>query len=186
MDDGRIVDLFLTRDESAIAGVAEKYGARLLGLAERILGDAQAAEECVSDAYLRAWNSIPPNEPRQYLFPYLARITRQSALDRVRTAGAKKRSALVVELTAEMETCIPSGVSAADEAEARELMGLINAFLASLAEEKRIVFLKRYWYFEPVRAIANDLGMSGSKVKTILFRTREKLKAYLKKEGYLN
>lgn len=184
MDDARIVDLFLVKDEAAIAFAAEKYGSKLSRLAERILEDAHAAEECVSDAYLRAWNSIPPSEPRGYLFPYLARITRQSALDRVKKAGAAKRSALLVELSAEMEECLPSGEDPADEAEARELMRLINAFLSELPDEKRAVFLRRYWYFDSVADIAKSLGFRESKVKTMLFRMREKLRAYLEKEGY--
>ena len=184
MDDSRLVDLFLARDESAISGTAEKYGQKLLRLAKRLLGSTDDAEECINDAYLRAWDSIPPNEPRQYLFPFLARIARQNALNRVRSSAAAKRSALVVELTAEMEECLPSSLDASSGAEKRELMGLINAFLARLPEEKRIIFLKRYWYFEPVTSIAVTLGISQSKVKTTLFRTREKLKAYLEEEGY--
>ena len=184
MDDAKVVELFLERDEAALRAVSESYGPKLLRLAGRILGDAQAAEECVNDAYLRAWNSIPPNEPRQYLFAYLARLVRQLAISRLRSDSALKRSAAVTELTSEMEECLPLGNDTANEAEARELMRLINAFLKALPDEKRAVFLRRYWYFDSVSDIAGRFGCRESRVKTMLFRTREKLKAYLEKEGY--
>lgn len=184
MNDQLIVELYLARDEAAIGETSAQYGLKLKRIAASILGDAHAAEECVNDVYLRAWNSIPPNEPRQYLFAYLARITRQIALSRLKTAGALKRSALLTELTAEMEECLPFGADTADEAEARELSRLINAFLAMLSAEKRAVFLRRYWYFDSIAEIAKSFGFRESKVKTMLFRMREKLRAYLEKEGY--
>ena len=184
MDDSAIVELFFARDEAAIKSVSERYGEKLIRLADGILGDRREAEECVNDAYLRAWNSIPPNEPRQYLFAYLAKIVRQNALNRIKTASAKKRTALLTELTQEMSECLPSRRGVEDEAEANELSRLINAFLGSLSEEKRAVFLRRYWYFDPITDIAKSFGFRESKVKTMLFRTREKLKVYLTEEGY--
>lgn len=184
MDDSALVDLFFVRDEAALDGASECYGEKLRRLAFGILGDRQAAEECVNDALLRAWNSIPPDEPRQYLFAYLARIVRQAALNRLKSVNTAKRSAVVTELTAEMAECLPSGLDTAGEAEAKELSRLINAFLASLDEEKRAVFMRRYWYFDPIAAIAKSFGFREGKVRTMLFRTREKLRAYLEKEGY--
>lgn len=108
MEDGRIVDLFLGRDEAAIAASAAKYGAHLRALGLTILGDRQAAEECESDAYLAAWHSIPPHEPRGYLRAYLARLVRHAALDRVRANRAAKRAYDVIALGEELAACLPS------------------------------------------------------------------------------
>ena len=108
MSDGEIVALYLARDEEALKQTSLRYGARLRALALGILGDVSDAEECVSDAYLAAWDSIPPHEPRDYLFAYLARITRHLALDRCRRRSRDKRAAHVEELTAELIDCIPA------------------------------------------------------------------------------
>lgn len=103
MDDSQIVSLYLSRDETAIARTAEKYGSRLRALALGVVGDVQTAEECENDTYWEAWRSIPPHQPRDYLYPFLARITRHAALDRCRERDRLKRSAAVVELSAELE-----------------------------------------------------------------------------------
>ena len=184
MKDSRIVDKYLARDDSAIEATAEKYGGRLKQLALRLLADDFAAEECVSDAYLAAWNSIPPNEPRDYLFPFLARIVKQRALNRIRSDRTQKRGARLAELTREMEECIPFSADVSQEAEAKELIRLINGFLGGLEKQKRDIFVRRYFFLDSVREIASDLGRSESSVKTSLFRLREKLRAYLEAEGY--
>ena len=184
MNDSRIVDLYLARDEDAIRATEAEYGAKLGRIAAGILGDVQAAEECVNSAYLRAWNSIPPNEPREYLFPYLAKLTRQIALNLIKTASAVKRTALLTELTQEMSECMPSRIGVEDEAEARELMRLVNTFLSRLPEEKRSIFLRRYWYFDPIADIAKSFGCREGRVRTLLYRIREQLKTFLEAEGY--
>ena len=127
MDDGRIVDLFLARDEQALAEARAKYGGRLFSLARNLLGDPETALECVSDALFEAWNRIPPHEPREYLFAFLAKLTRASALTRVRARSAAKRSAELVELTGELEALIPSPSDTESEAEARRLRSAIKA-----------------------------------------------------------
>ena len=185
MTDGEIVELFLARDEEALKQTSERYGARLRALALGILGDASEAEECVSDAYLAAWDSIPPHEPRDYLFAYLARITRHLALDRCRMRSREKRAAHVEELTAELVDCIPAGESAEAHLDAKELAGAVSAWLRTLPEEKRLVFLRRYWYCDPVAALAKRLGWGESRVKTSLHHMRKELRAHLEKEGYL-
>ena len=185
MNDAEIVELYLTRDEEALAQTAEKYGARLRALALGILEDAAAAEECVNDAYLAAWNSIPPHAPRDYLFAYLARITRHPALDRCRARNRDKRSAQLEELTAELQNSVPAGGSPVEHLDARELAGAVSAWLRTLPEEKRILFLRRYWYCDPVAALAKRLGWGESRVKTALHRLRKELREHLEKEGYL-
>lgn len=184
MDDSRIVDLFLNRDESAVERISAKYGERLRRVASGIVDDAQIAEECENDAYLEAWSSIPPNEPREYLFAYLGRIVRNIAIDRCRRMAAQKRSAAVVELTQEMHECLSAPTNTEHEFEARELSRAINAFLSTQKPQQRTIFIKRYWFFEGVSEIAAELGCSESKVKTTLMRLREKLKVKLMEEGW--
>ena len=160
MDDNQIVELYLQRDETAIKHSAIKYGIRLRTIANRIVKDQQTAEECENDTYLEAWNTIPPHEPGNYLFAFLARITRHLSLNCCRDRGRLKRSAFICELSEEMEQCIP----APDDTECRideiVLNEAINDFLGNLSEEKRNVFLRRYWYLELVFFIvaANSSG----------------------------
>ena len=149
MDDGKIVDLYLSRDEAAIRQTAEKYSSPLRRIAYNIVRDVQTAEECESDTYLKAWNSIPPHEPRDFLFAFLARITRHCALDFCRKRSRLKRAAFLCELSAEMEQCIPhTGPKPEDVVEqmaAEELGQVINGFLRKLPQQQWSVFLQRYW-----------------------------------------
>lgn len=184
MEDAKIVQLYLQRDEEAIRFTAEKYGSRLQAVAENILDDRQSAEECVNDTYLTAWNAIPPHTPDQYLFAFLARITRNEALDRVREQSRQKRSAQLVELTAEMQQCIPSGKSVEGELEAKVLGGCISTFLRKQPQIRRNIFLRRYWYMDSVAEIAERFRLRESNVKSILMRTRNALRKYLEKEDY--
>ena len=185
MDDGVIVDLFLSRDERAIDAIREKYGARLYASALRILSDPSDAEECISDAYYQAWVHIPPHEPRQYLFPFLSKLVKASALNRVKASCCEKRSAAFVELTEELESVIPSSSSTEDEVESKELSRAIDAFLKGLPTEKRAVFLQRYWEMLPIKQIAEGSGYSESRIKTLLHRLRNELKKFLIREGFL-
>ena len=184
MDDSKIVDLYLCRDEAAIGQTAEKYGSRLRNIANTILQDIHTAEECENDTYLQAWNAIPPHEPRTYLFAFLARITRHIALDFCKERSRLKRSAFLCELSAEMEQCIPGPDDMAGRMDAIVLCDAINKFLGTLSDEKRNIFVRRYWYMDTVASVARIYGLSESKVKSVLFRTRNQLREYLKKEGY--
>ena len=184
MDDKQIVALFFARDERALEETALKYGPRLRALAYGITDDRQTAEECENDTYLQAWNSIPPHEPRDYLFPFLARITRHIAIDRCRRERAQKRGAPTVELTAEMAECIPSPADGFDAPDAQALTEALDRFLSALPGQQRSIFLRRYWFFDPVKEIAARFGVSQSKVKTTLHRLRERLRVFLEKEGY--
>ena len=184
MDDGTIVGLYLSRDEAAITETSAKYGARLRSLAYGIVRDRGTAEECENDTYLAAWNSIPPHEPAAYLFAFLARITRHIALNRCRESKRLKRNAVICELSAELENCIPSPSDAVCMLEDGELKEAINGFLGTLSEEKRNIFLRRYWYMDSIGEIKERFNISESKVKTTLFRCRNGLREYLEKEGY--
>lgn len=184
LEDSRIVELYLSRDEAAVECTAEKYGARLRALAQSIVDDRQSAEECENDTYLQAWNAIPPHEPREYLYAFLARITRHIALDHCRHCGARKHMAVICELSDELEQCIPAPDDAACRLEERELRRAINGFLAGLKEEQRGMFLRRYWYLDSISAISKRFDCSESRVKTMLYRCRGQLRAYLEQEGY--
>ena len=184
LDDDRIIELYLLRDETAINQTSEKYGSRLLSLAYGIINDRQTAEECENDTYMEAWNTIPPHEPRSFLYAFLARITRHISLNCCRDRARLKRSAYICELSAEMEECIP----APDDVECRiddmALREALNGFLRTLDEEKRNVFLRRYWYLDSIADVSKRYALSQSKVKSMLFRMRSQLKNYFEQEGY--
>ena len=184
LDDEKIVSLFFSRDESAIEQTSLKYGKRLRNIAFGITEDALTAEECENDTYLEAWNTIPPQNPSTYFYLFLARIIRHISLDVCRKRSSLKRSAVLTELTAEMEACIPARDNASDQLEAKELGEAISRYLHSLSEEKQTIFIRRYWYLDSVDRIASSLGIGVSKVKMTLMRCRNELKTYLKKEGY--
>ena len=184
MEDEKIVALFFARDEAAVRETAERYGGRLRALAVGIVQDFQTAEECENDTYLAAWNAIPPHEPVGYLYAFLARITRHLALNCCRNRKRLKRQAELGELTAEMEQCIPSPDDVECRIDDKTFAEAVNGFLGGLDREKRMIFVRRYWYLEPVADIARRFSVSESKVKTTLFRCRERLRAYLEKEGY--
>lgn len=179
-----IVALYFERDESAISLTAEKYGRRLCSLALGITEDIRTAEECENDTYLRAWSAIPPHDPSEYLYAFLARITRNLALGRCRENARQKRSASITELSAELEQCIPAPNDTECRLDERLLGEAINSFLGTLSEEKRRVFVRRYWHTDSVAAIAARYALTQSKVKSMLLRCRNELRQYLIKEGY--
>ena len=181
MDDNNIIDLFFARDQDAIRHTDDTYGRRLFHLADRILENDQDSEESVSDTYLKAWNTIPPQRPT-YFFAYLAKICRNFALKRLDWKNAQKRKAEVVSLTQEMELCIPD-TQRERQRDGKELGMLLDAFLRTLTPENRVVFLRRYWYVDTIAEIAVRYGLSESAVQMRLSRTRSKLCTYLEKEG---
>lgn len=182
MDDNRIVELYLARDEAAIAETRRKYGSKLRKISYALIRDHAYAEECEYEAYYEAWKLIPPNEPREYLFAFMARIVRHISIDRCRKNS--KTAAVLCELTEEMAQCLPSPGSAEDGAAEGELAASISLFLSACTKEKRGIFLRRYWFFDSVPQIAARYGITKSKVKTTLFRMRNDLKEFLRKEGY--
>lgn len=184
MEDARIVELYWSRAESAIAETDAKYGKYCYAIAYRILADAQDADESVNDTWLDAWNAMPPHRPL-ILSTFLGKITRRLAIDRWRGAHAQKRGGgeLLLALE-ELAESVGGGQDVARRAEDREAIRLLNRFLRELPAAEREVFVCRYWYLASVQQIAAAFDMSESKARTMLFRTRKKLCQALEKEGY--
>lgn len=180
MDDRQIIELFFARSEEALEKTQAKYGKYCFYIAKNILGSDEDAKECTNDAYLCAWNSIPPHRPEK-LSAFLGKLTRNLALNRLEKQNAKKRAYGTQLILEELEECIPS--EQADAVNEIVLRDALNSFLSSLPSLTRTVFVKRYWYMASIREIANDCGIGESRVKVTLMRTRLKLKEYLEKEG---
>ena len=181
MTDAQIIALYWDRNEQAIQETDRVYGRKLHGLADRIVQNFEDAQECVNDTYLKTWDTIPPKRP-EYFFAYLAKICRNFALGVLDFKSAAKRKGEVVALTQEMECCIPDPQHER-RLEGEELGEVLNRFLESLSVDNRVIFLRRYWYLDTVAEIAHRYGMTESKVKTQLHRTRAKLHSFLAKEG---
>ena len=184
MEDREIVDLYKRRDEGAIKETALKYGRKLNRVSKNIVGNSADAEECENDTYLEAWKLIPPHEPYTYLFSFLAKIIRNLSLNFCKRKNTQKRSAIIIELTSELERCIPSPDNLPCKLSDSELGEVLSIFLRSQKEISRNVFIRRYWFADSIKDIAQRFSISESKVKSILFRTRNKLRLYLKEEGY--
>jgi len=183
MEDMQIVDLYFARNEQAIAETAHKYGTYLFTIAHNILFNHSDAEEAVNDTYMGAWRSIPPHRPNR-LSTYLGKITRRYSLEKWKRDRAQKRGGGEVPLALdELSDCIPGRDCPQIRVEMKELTQLMNGFLKELPETEQRVFVCRYWYLTPVKTIARDFGFSESKVKSMLSRTRSKLKSHLEKEG---
>ena len=184
MEDSQIVDLYLQRSEDAITHTAERYGAKLKSISMNIVADSQTAEECENDTYLQAWDSIPPNEPRDYLFAFLARIIRHISLDCCRYRERLRRKAHVQELSDEL-LCLVSGKEDVDSRMDAIVLGeSISAFLRVQPAQIRNVFIRRYWYLDSIEDICRRYGISQSKAKSMLFRCRNGLRNHLRKEGF--
>ncbi len=185
MEDSAIVALYWERNESAIKETSDKYERYLTRIAWNILADREDAEESVNDTYLHAWNAMPPHRPAA-LSAFLGRITRHLSIDIYRKRRSAKRGGSEYALSLdELADCVPGEGSPEDAFAAEELADHINRFLRGLAPETRKLFICRYYYFDPVASAAAALGMTEGKAKTLLFRTRLKLKEYLEKEGYV-
>lgn len=184
MDDEKIVSLYWDRDETAIAETQRKYDRYLTKIAYNILNDTQDSQESVSDTYLAAWNSMPPQRP-SVLSTYLGKLTRRISIDRFRYRARDKRAASQYALSLEeLDECI-SGGNTTEEAVDLKLLGeAIGRYLRTLPEETRAVFVGRYYYLDSVKEVAAYCRISESKCKTLLHRTRLGLKDYLTKEGY--
>ncbi len=183
MEDSEIIDLYFARSETAIAETARKYGAFLNGVARRILGSPEDAEEIVGDTYLRTWNAIPPTRPR-VLRHFLTRITRNLSLDRLAWYGAARRGGETVALVEELENCLPDGRGSAEDAlTERELTETLNRFLGELDATECRVFLLRYYYAMSRAEIAARCGLSEGRVKYLLAHARRTLQAKLRQEG---
>lgn len=184
MEDRQIVKLYFDRDENAIRQTQLKFGKRILGISKNITGSPLTAEEVENDTYLRAWENIPPADPADYLFAFLARIARNLSISVCRERSALKRAAVLVELSDEMEECLPSRSNVEDDADGDLLLELINKFLFSKDETRRNIFMRRYWYLDSIKQIAKRFGISESSAKTTLFRMRAELREFLENQGF--
>ena len=183
MKDAQIVELYWNRDEAAIAATSERYGNYCYAIAYHILQCHEDAQECMSDTYWKAWLSIPPQRPNR-LATYLGKITRNLSLDRLKRLNAQKRGKGQVELALrELEGCIPAVTDLDQIADEIVLSKSINQFLRELPRTERNIFVGRYWHLYSISDLAQAYGMRESKVASLLFRMRKKLKSYLEKEG---
>lgn len=183
MEDHAIIDLFWARDEAALWETNLKYGAFCRTIAINILPSHEDAEECVNDTWLRAWNAIPPTRPAPFR-AFLGRITRNLSLDRFRAARAQKRGGGEMEyLLDELVQCVPGKESVEGTFDARQTASIISRFLEAQPPLQRQVFMRRYWFGDSIADIAKRFAMNEGTVKSGLFRTREKLKRELEREG---
>lgn len=184
MEDQKILDLYFQRSEQAIVETDAKYGGYCYSIAYNILANKEDSEESVSDTYMAAWNTIPPRRPN-FLNAFLAKITRHLSIDRWRKRSARKRGGgeMILALE-ELENCVDVHNTETDFEQA-ELTRVLNEFLSSLPETERNVFLCRYWYLDSIQTISACTGFTHSKVTSMLYRTRNKLRKLLSEEGYL-
>ncbi len=184
MEDKLLVDGLFARDEKTVTRLEEKYSGYCYTVAYAVVRCREDAQECVSDAMLGAWNSIPPNRPEN-LGAYLGRIARNSALNMLKARRAKKRGEKHFNLALdELSECVPGAENTEMQADAALLRDAVNRFLESLERERRIIFVQRYWYMLGISEIAAERGMTEGAVKMSLKRTRDSLRSFLEKEGF--
>ena len=185
MRDEAIVGLYWQREEEAIQETEHKYGRYLSKIAYNVLADVEDSKESVNDTYLKAWNSMPPHKP-EVLSTYLGKITRQLSIDRFRGRKRKKRCASEYALSlSELEDCVSGGDATEQEVNLRLLSEAIGDYLRMQTPEARNTFVGRYYYMDSLKEVAAYFGMSESKAKSMLYRTRQGLKAYLEQEGFV-
>ena len=183
MEDAEIVNLYWKRDECAVEETAKKYGGYCYSIAYRILSNHEDSEESVNDTYIEAWNAIPPHRPL-VLSSFLGKITRRIAIDKWRSDHAQKRGGGEISgVLDELSECIAYEDTAERHLEKQMLAQAINDFIGTLSAAERKIFVCRYFYMDSVESVCKQSGYSESKVKSILFRIREKLRIYLQKEG---
>ena len=178
IEDRKIIELFFQRSEQAIRELDEKYGNVCRKLSHNIVNNRQDAEECVNDAYLGAWNSIPPEEPSP-LLTYICKIVRNLSLKAYWRKEASKRSSTYTIAMEEIEACIAAPNTVETQIEARELARIIESFLDTLTTENRVIFMRRYWFSDSYRDIAEFVGLTEKNISVRLTRIRKKMKDYL-------
>lgn len=184
MDDGEIMDLFFERSENAIVQLSDKYGSIFMKESMNLVGNYADAEECVNDAYLSAWNAIPPQRPKS-LFAFVCRIVRNLSINRYRRNIAHKRKGNYDLCIEEWEKCIASQKSIDDEIAESELSSYINEFLGSLNKTDQMIFVRRFWYLDAYEDISKEAGLKENTIRVRVSRTKTKLKAFLEKRGVI-
>ena len=182
MTDQELVELFLARSEEAVPALTAQYGPYCRTIAARLLADPRDVDECLNDCWLAVWRAIPPARPEHFK-GWLAAIVRNRALAMGRENS--RRPPTVDETALELASCLPPGSDPSGAAEYNALAQAVDRFLRAQPKDARVAFLRRYWYADPVEDAARRLGWSVSKTKSVLFRTRNKLRDYLQKEGFL-
>ena len=185
MDDNAIIELYWERSENAITETAKKYSGYCRYISHNILHNHEDAEECVNDTFLRTWRAIPPQRP-DCLAAFLGKITRNLSLNRYRENTAAKRGLGQTGLVlSELEECLPAASDVEQTIDEIVLAQALNTFLTIQPKTNRMIFVRRYWYLSTIREIAEQYHMSESKVKSMLFRTRNELRKYFEKEGLI-
>ena len=182
MDDKNIIELFYERSEQAITELSKKYGLLCKKVTDNILNNHLDAEECVNDAYLAVWNTIPPQNPDS-LVSYVCRIVRNQAIKKYHENTALKRNSIYDTSLDELEEVLPSSASVEGELEAKEVSAIIDRFLETLDKQSRTMFIRRYWYSDSIEEIALSFKTSKHYISVRLSRIRKALKKYLVKEG---
>jgi len=182
MDDKQIIDLFWLRSEKALNETWQKYNPYLKTVAMNVLGNKEDCEECLNDTYLSAWNQIPPDRPTS-LSAYLGRIVRCISIDYFRKSRAQKRYSGLTLLLSELEECMPEIPNVTVASNDNEIGEALNRWLCNLDTEKRVLFVRRYWHGQPLITLAEEFGISQSKLASMMLRLRNKLRDYLEKEG---
>jgi RNA polymerase sigma factor (sigma-70 family) len=183
LEDSKIIELFFARIEQAIVELSEKYGTVCNRIARNILKNDLDAEECVNDTYLAAWNTIPPQKPDP-LRTYIFRIVRNIAIAKYHSNTSIKRNSYYDVALEELENCLITSATVEQEISAKELSRQIDSFLDTLDKASRVMFVRRYWYSDSISDLAEYFQVSNNNVSVRLSRTRDKLKKYLKKEGF--
>ncbi len=182
MEDSKIIELFFERSEDAISALSEKYGKLCIKTAVNILGSKEDAEECVNDAYLGLWNTIPPQNPNP-LVSYLLRVVRNISTAKYHSKSAKKRNSFYDVALDELCDCISSGDFVEDSLDAKEIAEIIDKFLGRLDRDSRVMFVRRYYCADSLEELSKLFGISRHALSVKLSRIREKLKKELLKEG---
>ena len=184
MNDAEIVDLYWKREERAVEETAKKYGTYCYSIAYNILSNHEDSEESVNDTYIEAWNAMPPHRP-EILSAFLGKITRRLAIDKWRSGHAQKRGGGEMSCVLdELEDCVFYENSTEQHLEKQMLTQAINDFMKTLSPTERKIFVCRYFYMNSVESVCRRFGYSESKVKSMLFRIRGRLRTYLKEEGF--
>ena len=184
LEDSKIIELFFDRSEEAITELSEKYGQVCKSVAENILNNQLDSEECVNDAFLAVWNTIPPQKP-EHLLSYVCRIVRNLAIKKYHANTAQKRNSIYDVALDEIKECFPSSVSVEDEIESVEFSKEIDRFLESMDKQSRILFVRRYYYSDSIEELSELFRTSKHNISVRLSRIRKQLKNYLIKEGVL-
>lgn len=182
MEDSQIVELYWERKEEAIKETSLKYGRLCTNIAKNILSSYEDSEECVNDTYLVVWNAIPDERPNRFS-AFISRITRNLALKKYEYLSAAKRNPAAITSLEELEDCVSGTDSVESEIEKEQIESAIEQFLWRQKEEKRNIFIRRYWYFDSIESICRSTGFTQSKVKSVLYELRQKLRKHLESEG---